>query len=356
MTISIEVISGLNSKAPAAVLVATPQQRILLDAGGALEADALPWPVPDNLTAVLLSHDHVDHIAGLDRLPPGIPVYCTSTTAQALPAGHNVRLIPVRGQFQLGDLTVTTGSCGHALGGVWFHLDVAGGIFYSGDISMESALFHFDTPPRAQTALVDASYGLYDVPQREQWAKLQTMLSIPGLCPVPPSGRAVELALLLARSGRRDIALDAPCREMLWQMAEHNDGSLRADVQPELRQLMQALPAFSLQAGVVLAADPDGQSGMAGELRARGDFHHRTLFTGHLNRAARQQWLDGEVDFCRWNVHPTLSSLQALVAMLNCRNLFPLFTPIDDVGRWQQLLQCEIMMKASLELMNVTDM
>lgn len=346
MTISIDVISGLNSKAPAAILVTTAQQRILLDAGGALEPGAELWPVPDNLDAVLLSHDHVDHIAGLDRLSPTIPVYCTAITAQALPPGRDIRLIPVRGQFSLGDITVTSGSCGHALGGVWFHLNVAGGIFYSGDFSMESAIFHFDTPPPAQVALLDMSYGLYDVAQSAQWDKLQTLFSLPTLCPVPPSGRAVELALLLARAGHLDFALDAPCRDMLRQMVEHNDGSLRQDVERELAQLMNALPSFSPQAHVVFAADPDGQSGMAGELRARGDFHHRTLFTGHLNSAARQQWQNGEVDFCRWNVHPTLSSLQALVAVLGCRKVFPLFTPVDDIGRWQHALQCEMMMQS----------
>lgn len=346
MTVSIDVLSGLNSKAPAAILITTAQQRILLDAGGALDPDEDLWPVPDNLDAVLLSHDHVDHIADLGRLPAGIPVYCTAITAQALPVGHDIRIIPVRGQFQLGEITITTGSCGHALGGVWFHLNIAGGIFYSGDFSLESALFHFDTPPPAHVALLDASYGLYDVAQSAQWETLQTLFSLPTLCPVPPSGRAVELAMLLARQGHTDIALDAPCQAMLRQMVEHNDGSLRPKAQGELKQLLQTLPPFSPQAHVVFAADPDGQSGMAWELRARGDFHHRTLFTGHLNRVARQQWLNGEVDFCRWNVHPTLKSLQALVAVLDCRMLFPLFTPIEDVGRWQQTLQCEIMMQS----------
>lgn len=343
MTVQIEIISGLEHKAPAAILISTPQQRILLDAGGALNPHAELWPVPEHIDAVLLSHDHIDHIAGLNRLPPQIPIYCTQTTAQALPAGYNVQPIPVRGQFQLGDITVTTGSCGHAWGGVWFHLDVAGGLFYSGDISMESALFRFDAPPPAQIALVDASYGLYDVSQRQQWDKLRSHLTLPTLCPVPPSGRAVELALLLSRDGRTDIVLDEPCREMLRQMAEHNDGSLRPDVEADLQQLLRTLPAFSAGASLVLAADPDGQNGVAGELRKRKDFHHRTLFTGHMNHLTRQQWLAGEVDFCRWNVHPTLSSLTQLVSILACRKLVPLFAPVEDPRRWQQAPGCEIM-------------
>lgn len=347
----IEIVSGLHRKAPAAILLSTPHQRILLDAGGALEPDEAPWLVPADIDAVLLSHDHVDHIAGLNRLPADIPIYCSAVTAQALPPGRNVYPIAVRGQFSLGEITVTTGSCGHAWGGVWFHLNVAGGIFYSGDISLESMLFRFDAPPPADIALVDASYGLYDIPQSQQLEKLRAYLSQPTLCPVPPSGRAAELALWMARDNSQpDIALDDACRAMLVQMAEHDDGSLQQGIAMELRTLAQTNPIFSTQAQMVLAADPDGMNGMAGVLRARDDFHHRVLFTGHLNRVAHQQWLAGEVDFCRWNVHPTLSCLQKLVSQLSCRYFVPLFTAIDNPVRWQQMLNCQLMTHPTIEM------
>jgi len=345
----IEIISGLNQKAPAAILLSTPSQRILLDAGGALDAESDDWAVPDNLDAVLLSHDHIDHIAGLCRLPPQVPVYCSAVTARSLPAHYPVQVIAVRGQFRLGDLTVTTGSCGHAYGGVWFHFDVPGGLFYSGDISMESALFRFDPPPRAEIALVDASYGLYDTPQSQQRAHVAAYLRQPTLCPVPPSGRAVEIALLEAQAGRLAMALDDDCRAMLAAMAEYDDGSLQTGVQASLRALRQQLPPFSVTAPLILAADPDGQTGMAGALRAQPDFYHRTLFTGHMNPRARQQWQSGEVDFCRWNVHPTRRCLQRLVMMLGCHALAPLFTPLDDVPRWQQALGCVIITDSTIE-------
>lgn len=346
----IEIISGLNRKAPAAILLSAEGQRILLDAGGALEPDEALWPVPEDIDAVLLSHDHADHIAGLNRLPREIPVYCSKVTAQALPAGHNVRCIDVRGTFRIGEITVTTGSCGHAYGGVWFHLDIDGGVFYSGDISMESALFHFDPPPPARIALIDASYGLYDVPQQQQRDKLRHYLLQPSLCPVPPSGRAVELALLMARDNQPNIAMDESCRTMMEQMACQNDGSLRANVAAELQSLLQVLPLFSTEAPLILASDPDGMSGMAGILRERHDFHHRTLFTGHLNQLSYQQWLAGEVDFCRWNVHPTLSCLKKLVTMLSCQYFAPLFTPLDCPVQWQQELQCEIITHSTIEM------
>lgn len=356
MTFRIEFISGLHQKAPAAILLTTPTQRILLDAGGALDVDSDEWQIPDNLDAVLLSHDHVDHIAGLSRLPLHTPVYCSAVTARALPAGHHVQIIAVRGQFQIGDITVTTGSCGHAYGGVWFHLDVPGGLFYSGDISLESALFRFDPPPRAEMALVDASYGLYEITQCQQWAAFSAHLSQPTLCPVPPSGRAVEIALRQAQAGNLHIAMDDDCRSMLEAMAEEDDGSLHPGVQAALRTLRQQLPPFSPDAPLVLAADPDGQNGVAGALRARPDFHHRTLFTGHMNHIARQQWQAGEVDFCRWNVHPTRDCLQKLVAMLECKLFAPLFTPIDDAARWQQALGCGIVMQKSIERNDVDNL
>lgn len=349
MNFRIEIISGLNQKAPAAILLSTTSQRILLDAGGALDTESDDWAVPDNLDAVLLSHDHIDHIAGLCRLPPHVPVYCSAVTARSLPVHHPVQVIAVRGQFRLGDLTVTTGSCGHAYGGVWFHFDVPGGLFYSGDISMESALFRFDPPPRAEIALVDASYGLYDTPQSQQRAHVAAYLRQPTLCPVPPSGRAVEIALLEAQAGRLAMALDDDCRAMLTAMAEYDDGSLQTGVQAGLRALRQQLLPFSVTAPLILAADPDGQTGMAGALRAQPDFYHRTLFTGHMNPRARQQWQSGEVDFCRWNVHPTRRCLQRLVMMLGCHALAPLFTPLDDVPRWQQALGCVIITDSTIE-------
>jgi hypothetical protein len=165
--------------------------------------------------------------------------------------------------FAFGEITVTTGSCGHALGGVWFHLNIAGGLFYSGDFSMESALFHFDTPPPAGGA-ADASYGLYDVAQSAQWDKLQTLFSLPTLCPVPPSGRAVELAMLLQDRGipiLRWMPLPT-CSGRWWNttMAACDSAQRSCAVYSDFRHFLQAH---------VVVADPDGQSGMAVAARAQ---------------------------------------------------------------------------------------
>ncbi|MDP2707397.1 MAG: hypothetical protein Q8O70_07835, partial [Burkholderiales bacterium] len=77
---------------------------------------------------------------------------------------------------------VRTGRNGHAPGGVWLHLDIAGGFIYMGDHSVESLIYAYDPPPAAATLVLDASYGAYDAPLAaciEQFAPVLAQLSQP---------------------------------------------------------------------------------------------------------------------------------------------------------------------------------
>lgn len=123
------------------------------------------------------------------------------------------------------------------------------------------------------------------------------------------------------------------------------------DLRPYFSDVLYSLQTVTdNNAYIHVLIEPDGMSGMAGRLRERHDFHHRTLFTGHLNQLSRQQWLAGDVDFCRWNVHPTLSCLKKLTTMLSCQYFAPLFTPLDYPAQWQQELQCEIITSSTIEM------
>jgi len=86
------------------------------------------------------------------------------------------------------------------------------------------------------------------------------------------------------------------------------------------------------------------------DARRQQGFLHRTLFTGHLNQQGWREWQAGEVDFCRWNVHPTLSCLKILVEALACDYFAPLFTSLDDVAQWRKLLDCQIVTQRQIEI------
>jgi len=101
----------------------TDEARILVDAGFSLRQTrqrlAAISRAPENLTAILITHEHSDHIQGLlalsDKLH--IPVYCNRPTQEAIEFQFRTRL-PCRifntgDSFELGDTTVETFTIPH---------------------------------------------------------------------------------------------------------------------------------------------------------------------------------------------------------------------------------------------------
>lgn len=115
-------ILGSGSRGNAAV-VATARTRLLIDAGFSrrelLRRLALAGHAPEALDAVLVTHEHSDHVAGLARLAAALPlaVYLNAGTRAALgPAGEALPRCEmfVAGQgFQVGDIEVTPFSVPH---------------------------------------------------------------------------------------------------------------------------------------------------------------------------------------------------------------------------------------------------
>ncbi len=350
--VEIKILSGIGSKEPAAILVQTESHHILLDAGGVLEENALMWQMPERVDAVFLSHDHFDHIGNVHNIPLDTPIYCSEITANALPDHdvRNIHILPIKGTFQLGNMTVTTGANGHAYGGMWFHLDCAGGIFFSGDVSLSSLLYHFDEPPHAKLALLDASYGLYDVEQTALRHSLKKALRPQTLLPVPPSGRAIEMAFWLLEEGITDIALDDECLQFLMTMMNYNDGSLQEGIAQKLEYLHSQLSEMSDEQlpNIILAGHPDGRQDESGRLRELPQFQHRTIFTGYCDAKAREEIERGEVDFYRWNVHPTVQELQKIVQILQCEIVVPLFFKINHLYAWENALNVKVLLNSHI--------
>lgn len=104
-------------------LVATERTRLLVDAGlsrketfSKLEAAGT---APDSLTAILITHEHSDHIAGLASIARklDIPVYVSRLTAPAIPWPEEftpkLELFAAGSSFTVGDIDVTSFTVPH---------------------------------------------------------------------------------------------------------------------------------------------------------------------------------------------------------------------------------------------------
>jgi phosphoribosyl 1,2-cyclic phosphodiesterase len=98
--------------------VETEETRLLIDAGFSLrqirQRLATIGRTPENLTAILITHEHSDHIQGLAMLSEKlrVPVYCNRPTREAiefqLQTKMDCRLFCTGGSFELGDILVET--------------------------------------------------------------------------------------------------------------------------------------------------------------------------------------------------------------------------------------------------------
>jgi phosphoribosyl 1,2-cyclic phosphodiesterase len=103
--------------------VETAETRILVDAGFSLrqirQRLATIGRAPENLTGILITHEHSDHIAGLSALTEKlqIPVYCNRPTAEEiqfqLKSKFAFRLFSTGMSFEIGDILVETFSIPH---------------------------------------------------------------------------------------------------------------------------------------------------------------------------------------------------------------------------------------------------
>ncbi|RUR47504.1 MBL fold metallo-hydrolase [Vreelandella populi] len=348
MSARIDILSGLGDKGPAAIVVEANVKRILLDAGGALHpGEAITWARGLDVDAVIISHDHVDHIGGVSELPPTLPLYCTPLVAQALPKGRAWQPLPERGTCRIAGIEVTTGQAGHSLGGVWIHLGVEGGIFYSGDACFESQLFPFDTPPPANIALLDASYGTYDQPQQACVDAISEHLNRPLAFPVPESGRALEMALWLAEEADArglSLAIDPIIRANLKTLLAL-PATLRRSHSDERIEALLARPDAS-QPSLKLISDRDDTAAMW------PGFH--LLHTGYLTPSRCAELSAGDILWQRWNVHLRASHLVELADQINAEHVVPLFTHLSDpaLSAWRTLLGARLATEKALFLNN----
>ena len=102
--------------------MATERTRLLVDAGlsrkETFERLAASGVAPESLTAILITHEHSDHIAGLQVIAKTlrIPVYLSRLTAPAIAWGEYVpplELFQAGAGFSIGDIDVTSFTIPH---------------------------------------------------------------------------------------------------------------------------------------------------------------------------------------------------------------------------------------------------
>ena len=129
--------------------VETGETRLLVDAGFSprqiRQRLASISRVPENLTAILITHEHSDHIQGLAGIAVklNIPVYCNRATKdeieRLLKVRLDARLFTTGASFEVGDIAVETFSIPHdAQDPVGFLLRTA-----AGNIGFVTDLGHF---------------------------------------------------------------------------------------------------------------------------------------------------------------------------------------------------------------------
>lgn len=103
--------------------VETDETRLLVDVGFSgrqiRQRLATIGRVPENLTAILITHEHSDHITGLAAIADKarLPVYCNRATMEeikrTLGVNLDFRLFVAGGGFDVGDISVETFSIPH---------------------------------------------------------------------------------------------------------------------------------------------------------------------------------------------------------------------------------------------------
>lgn len=179
--------SGSNGNAS---YVETDETRLLVDVGfsGRQIRQRLAGigRVPENLTAILITHEHSDHVTGLAAIAEKarIPVYCNRATMEEIQrtqsANLDFRLFVAGGGFDVGDISVETFSIPHdAQDPVGYVLRTTGGsIGFATDLGHVTKLV-LERIRKTNALVLESNHDvkmLQDCPHRP-WSLKQRILS-----------------------------------------------------------------------------------------------------------------------------------------------------------------------------------
>jgi phosphoribosyl 1,2-cyclic phosphodiesterase len=170
--------------------VETDETRVLVDCGFSprqiRQRLASIGRAPENLTAILITHEHSDHIGGLVGIAEklGIPVYCNRATMdeikRSLQVNLDFHLFVSGGSFDVGDIAIETFPIPHdAQDPVGFMLRTSGGnLGFATDLGHVTRLVGERIRP-ANVLVLEANHDvkmLQECPHRS-WSLKQRILS-----------------------------------------------------------------------------------------------------------------------------------------------------------------------------------
>lgn len=337
-------LSGLGVKGPACFLYEAEGRRLLLDLGQGPDDNRLP-PLEGIgcIDAILFSHGHADHTGGLALWESlGKPPLFATRPVIALTQHEALKQAQaLEDRDEIFGLTIETGPCGHAPGAVWMRLGGEAGLVYSGDMSLESTLFRACLPPRAAALVYDASYGVADAPLARQQTEIEEAMNGPVLFPCPAGGRGLEMALYFLEKGYA-VSLCPSHRQVAETLLSHQDW-LAEGGGAALEALLARggrLHDNSPIAGVMIAAGPNAERGVAKALAARmvQTGEGQVIFTGHIasGQPSGDMVKAGKARFMRWNVHPRFCEQKALMEAVQPKRILAAFCLPDALAELKQ--------------------
>lgn len=174
-------------------LIASPCGRLLIDAGLSARQIVrrleLVGLTPDDLDGVILTHEHGDHATGLAvlcRQFKGLPIYCSSLTAEALrhettlKEHRNWQMFRTGAEFEVANFTVQTFAVPHDA------VDPAGFVFHCGgaalgfltDLGFATKLVH-ERVREATALLIETNHdhALLSSDTKRPWSVKQRIMS-----------------------------------------------------------------------------------------------------------------------------------------------------------------------------------
>jgi phosphoribosyl 1,2-cyclic phosphodiesterase len=243
--------------------VETDETRVLIDAGFSLrqirQRLASIGRAPENLTGILITHEHADHIHGLSVMAEKLrlPVYCNRATREAierqLAIRLDCRLFATGASFEVGDIAVETFTIPHdAQDPVGFLLRTSEGtIGFLTDLGHATKLV-LQRVRAANVLVLESNHDvkmLQDCPHRP-WSLKQRILSRHGHLSNEAAAEAAEAImsadlrhLYLAHLSRQCNRPELAFRVMTEQMQKIGAAHLRV----ELTSQTEPCPTLTLQ-------------------------------------------------------------------------------------------------------------